>query len=93
MTTLKAARKGARRLVGRLPAAFGRARAGARDGASTLQAMPDPNRRLLAAGSIGLAAGLYLAGAPRLVSLAGLAPACIVGTASVFRPDGRRVSR
>jgi hypothetical protein len=48
--------------------------------------MPDSALRLLAAASIGLGAGLRLAGAPRLVTLAGFAPASIFGFAIMSRP-------
>jgi hypothetical protein len=43
----------------------------------SLQALPDTTLRLLAGASIGMAAGLSLAGAPRLVSLAALVPALV----------------
>jgi hypothetical protein len=48
--------------------------------------MPDENLRLLAAVSIGLGAGLFLAGAPRLVTLAALTPALLVATVALTRP-------
>jgi hypothetical protein len=51
-----------------------------------LQTLPDPTLRWLAATSVGLGAGLHLAGAPRLVTAAGLAPAAIMGAAIVLRP-------
>jgi len=46
-----------------------------------LQTMPDSALRLLAAASLGLGAGLRLAGAPRLVTLAGFAAASVLGFA------------
>jgi hypothetical protein len=48
------------------------------DGARTIQEMPDPTQRLLAAFSLGLGLGLSVAGAPRLVVVATLAPALLV---------------
>jgi hypothetical protein len=69
-----------------LPDAFERVRLGAKETTATLQTLPDQTLQLLAAASIGMAAGLYLAGAPRLVTFAAIAPALIVGLAIVTRP-------
>ena len=69
-----------------LPEAVDTARAGAKDTTATLQTMPDPTLELLAAVSIGLAGGLYLAGAPRVLTLAAIAPALILGVAILTRP-------
>lgn len=85
-TLVETARSGAGQLAEQLPEALDRARASAQGTASTLQTMPDPTLRLLAAFSIGLGAGLYLSGAPRLVTLAALAPALILGFAIISRP-------
>jgi hypothetical protein len=74
----------------RLPAALGHVRSGAQDTVTRLQTMPDSGLRLLAAASIGLGAGLRLAGAPRLVTLAGFAPAPILGFAILSRPHPAR---
>lgn len=52
----------------------------------TVQAMPIGRTRSLAAGSVGLAAGLYLGGAPRLITAAGVAPAALIGAAILMRP-------
>lgn len=62
----------------RLPEAIDSVRMGALDGARTIQAMPDPTQRMLAAFSLGLGLGLSIAGAPRLAVVATLAPAMIV---------------
>jgi hypothetical protein len=62
-------------------------RAGAKGTTSALQTLPDPLLRWLAAGSVGLGAGLSLAGAPRLARAAGFAPALIMGAAIVLRPS------
>jgi hypothetical protein len=79
------ARTGAERVAGRLPEAAERARTGVVETTITLQTLPDPTLRLLAAASIGLATGLYLAGAPRLITLAALAPALLAGGAMTTR--------
>jgi hypothetical protein len=83
---LSSARSGAGQVVGAMPDAVERARHGAQGTATTLQKMPDQALRLLAAASIGMAAGLKLAGAPRLVALAAAVPAFVVGGAVIARP-------
>ena len=55
--------------------------------------MPDTTLRMLAGVSVGVAAGLGLAGAPRLVILAALAPALLVGGAIATRPGGGRLAK
>ncbi len=85
-TLVETARSGAGQLAEQLPEVLDRTRASALGTASTLQTMPDPTLRLLAAFSIGLGAGLYLSGAPRLVTLAALTPALILSFAIVSRP-------
>ena len=55
--------------------------------ARTVQAMPSSTSRSLAAGSVGLGAGLYMGGAPRLVAATGVAPAVVIGAAILLRPD------
>jgi len=49
--------------------------------------MSDSRLRLLAAASVGFGAGLRLAGASRLATLAGFVPASVLGFAIVSRPD------
>jgi hypothetical protein len=83
---IEGARTGAERVAGRLPDAAERARLGVEQTTSTLQTLPDPTLRLLATASIGLATGLHLAGAPRLITLVALAPALLAGGAMVTRP-------
>ncbi|MGD0248784.1 MAG: hypothetical protein ABSB75_06995 [Candidatus Limnocylindrales bacterium] len=78
------------RAAERLPGAFGHVRSGAQETVTRLQTMSDSGLRLLAAVSIGFGAGLRLAGAPRLVTLAGLAPAPILGFAILSRPHPAR---
>jgi len=53
----------------------------------TVRAMPSSTSRSLAAGSVGLGAGLYIGGAPRLVAATGVAPAVVIGAALFLRPD------
>lgn len=79
-------------LVRRTPGTIRATRLGARETTSALQALPDTTLRSLAASSLGLGAGFYLAGAPRLAVAAGLAPAALLGAAVVLRPiHGRAV--
>lgn len=80
------ARASAARLIARVPGALRATRAGAHGATTALQTLPDPTLRWIAATSVGLGAGLRLAGAPRLVSAAGAAPALIVGAAIALRP-------
>jgi hypothetical protein len=80
------ARRNATSLLARVPGTMHATRAGARGTTTALQTLPDPLLRWLAAGSVGLGAGFQLAGAPRLVVAAGVAPALIMGAAIVLRP-------
>ncbi len=82
---LEAARSGVEQVAEQMPAAVERTRVGAQRTTTSLQAMPATTLRLIAGVSIGLAAGLTLAGAPRLVSLAALVPAIFVGGAEATR--------
>ena len=52
-----------------------------------VQAMPSSTSQSLAAGSVGLGAGLLIGGAPRLVAATGVAPAVVIGAAILLRPD------
>jgi len=77
------------RMVGSIPATRARAAtvtAGAGATTKALQALPDSTLRWLTAGSVGLGVGLYLAGAPRLATAAGVTPALMMGAAMVARP-------
>ena len=80
------ATKAAAGFVGRVPGTVHLTRAGAQRTTSALQTLPDSTLRWLAASSVGLGAGFYLARAPRLVIAAGVAPALIMGAAVVLRP-------
>jgi hypothetical protein len=62
-------------------------RGGFRWTTTTVQAMPNSTSRSLAAGSVGFGAGLYMGGAPRFVAAAGVAPAVVIGTAILLRPN------
>jgi hypothetical protein len=70
-----------------------RARIGVEETTTRLQTLPDDTLRLMAAATVGLAAGLYLAGAPRLVTLAAAAPAILAGAAIATRSKPRSASR
>ncbi len=83
---IESARTSAGQVAERAPEAIERARVGAQKTTVSLQVMPDTTLRMLAGVSVGLAAGLGLAGAPRLIILAALAPALLVGGAIATRP-------
>lgn len=87
------ARHRAGQVAERLPGTVGRAQSGTEKTVTRLQTMSDSRLGLLAAASIGFGAGLRLAGAPRLATLAGFAPASIVGFAIVSRPSRGRLAR
>jgi hypothetical protein len=53
-----------------------------------LQELSDPRLQLLMAFSLGVGAGLWMAGAPRLVTLAALSPALVAGVAIASRKSG-----
>jgi hypothetical protein len=77
------------RVAGSIPATrAGATTVTASAGATTraLQTLPDSTLRWLTAGSVGLGVGLYLAGAPRLATAAGVTPALVMGAAMVARP-------
>ena len=83
---MRVAGNGARMLVVRVPGTVHATRSGARDTTTALQKLPDSTLRWLAASSVGLSAGFYFTGAPRLIIAAGLAPALIMGAAIALRP-------
>jgi hypothetical protein len=72
--------------VGRVPGTLDATMTGARSAARSLQTLPDPTLQWLAAGSVGLSAGLFLTGKRRLVIAASIAPAVAMGAAIVARP-------
>jgi hypothetical protein len=83
---LESARTGVEQIAEHVPDAVERTRVTAQRTTSSLQTMPDTTLRMVAAASIGLSAGLSLAGAPRLVALVALVPAIFVGGAVATRP-------
>lgn len=72
-------RSGVDGVAERLPDALEAARTGAVATADSLRDMPQPTLRVLAALSIGMGVGLYVAGAPRLVTIAAFTPALLAG--------------
>ena len=74
------------RIIGRVPGTVHATRTGAMGTTSALQTLPDSTLRGVAATSVGLGAGFYLARAPRLVIAAGVVPALVAGAAIVLRP-------
>jgi len=67
-------------------------RDGARATTSALQQLPDSTLRALAATSLGVGAGLYLAGKQRLLVVAGVVPAVVMSAAIILRPSKRVAS-
>jgi hypothetical protein len=86
---------GAMRLVGATATTFvthlhATARATQRRARATtgaLQVLPDSTLRGLAASSIALGGGTYLARGPRLLPAAAVAPAFVIGAAIILRPN------
>jgi hypothetical protein len=78
--------------VGRVPGTLDATRTGVRQAARSLQTLPDPTLQWLAAGSVGLSAGLFLTGKRRLVIAASIAPAVAMGAAIVARPVEQAVA-
>lgn len=75
-----------RSVAGRVSGAMRSARTGAVGTTGALQVLPDTTLMGVAAGSLGMGAGFYLARAPRLAILAGIAPAVLMLAAVVLRP-------
>ncbi len=74
----------------RLPGIASAGAEGAAESVRMLQELSDPRLQLLIAFSLGVGAGLWMAGAPRLVTLAALSPALVVGVAIASRKqDGK----
>ena len=71
----------------RMPALMADLKSGASAGARTVEAWPESTRRMVAAASIGLGAGLILTGAPRLMFGVALLPALAVAFTRL-REDG-----
>jgi hypothetical protein len=73
----------------RFPETWGSFRSGAESTVTNLQKVPDSELGYLAAASVGLGAGLGIAGAPRLASFAGFGCAAVLGFAMISRPGQR----
>jgi hypothetical protein len=74
----------------RLPGIASAGAEGAAESVRMLQELSDPRLKLLIAFSLGVGAGLWMAGAPRLVTLAALSPALVIGVAIASRKqDGK----
>jgi hypothetical protein len=84
--TLSGARTGAQSLIARVLGAVQATQTSAQATTKALQKLPDSTLRWLAASSVGLGAGLYLAGKRRIAFAAGVAPALMLGAAVVLRP-------
>jgi hypothetical protein len=77
----------------RIPDALETARKGALATAGSLRAMPQPTLQMMAALSLGMGLGLYVAGAPRLLTVVAFSPALLVGilaTVDQARPASKR---
>jgi hypothetical protein len=72
----------------RLPGIASAGAEGAAESVRMLQELSDPRLQLLIAFSLGVGAGLWMAGAPRLVTLAALSPALVAGVAIASRKQG-----
>ena len=92
---IKRIRAQASRILARSPSTVHDSVAATKDGArattTALQTLPDSTLRWLAASSVGLGAGLYLAGKQRLLIAAGVAPAVLMGAAIALRPTKHAV--
>ena len=82
---VKMARATALAVAEQVPETIDAARTGALDTAVTVQRLPKSTLQWLAASSVGLGAGFFLSGAPRVVIAAGMTPALIIGAAIVAR--------
>lgn len=85
---IKLAARSAMTILNGVPGTVHVTHAGADGTASALRTLPDSTLRWLAVSSLGLGAGFYLAGAPRLVIAAAATPALFMGAAIVGRPIG-----
>jgi hypothetical protein len=74
----------------RLPGIASAGAEGAAGSVRMLQEFSDPRLKLLVAFSLGVGAGLWMAGAPRLVTLAALSPALVAGVAIASRKQSHQ---
>ena len=86
---LAGARAAADEVGTRLPGVASAGAGGAAESVRMLQDLSDPRLKLLIAFSLGVGAGLWMAGAPRLVTLAALSPALVAGVAIASRKQGK----
>jgi hypothetical protein len=86
---LASARTAADEMGARLPVIASAGAEGAAGSVRMLQEWPDQRLQLLMAFSLGVGAGLWMAGAPRIVTLAALTPALVAGIAMYTRDTGR----
>ena len=74
----------------RLPGIASAGAGGAAESVRMLQELSDPRLQLLMAFSLGVGAGLWMASAPRLVTLAALSPALVAGIAIASHKRGNQ---
>lgn len=87
--TVGAIRSAAGEVGVRMPELLDRVRVGAAEGARTVDAWPEATRHLVAAFSVGVGAGLGMAGAPRLLVGGALLPAIAVMLTAMRRESTR----
>jgi len=75
-------------VTARLPEAASSTRDAFDEANRMVRAGSDETLKIVAAASIGFASGLFLGGAPRILVIAALVPAGLVGTALMERMDG-----
>jgi hypothetical protein len=78
----------ANEVTSRLPEAATTTRDALDEANQMMRARSDESLKVVAAASIGLASGLFLGGAPRVLVVAALIPAGLAGTALMERMDG-----
>ena len=83
--TMSGLRTGVEAASARLPGLVEAGAAGSADAFKSLRDLPDDRLMLVATFSVGLGVGLWIAGAPRLVTLAAFSPAFVMGLASISR--------
>jgi hypothetical protein len=84
-TALGVARATADEVAGQFPAIASAGVDASAESVRALQELGDPSLKLLTAFSLGLGAGLWLAGAPRLVTLLAFSPALLAAIAIASR--------
>jgi hypothetical protein len=76
-----------------IPEATSAARVGVMATTESMRGIPDQTLRTVAAVSVGMGIGLYLAGAPRPVTLAAVVPAALVATFMALDEPMRKHAR